>query len=283
MKKYTAILLFLPILCLAQLPKTLFWEISGNGLKQTSFLYGTMHSVCVDNMNIVPSAKKAILNSQVLYVEIYIEKPIDQYKSMLTSLNPKGRNIETYFNKSEIKKLDRLIQKKLNLRLYNYQLLKPQAFNNLIYSIALPCKLTSYEEEILKIAKSGNLKIASLETFDAHAKVPIRKDLDYIADIKNFLSNPRKNTYTSSFLESKRQYDSKDIQKMYENFSLRMDDKSYHQMVIVDRNLAWIPIIEKSVKENKCFFAFGAAHLAGDVGIINLLKEKGYSVKPIFY
>jgi uncharacterized protein YbaP (TraB family) len=54
-------------------------------------------------------------------------------------------------------------------------------------------------------------------------------------------------------------------------------------MVIVDRNLAWIPIIEKSVKENKCFFAFGPAHLAGDVGIINLLKEKGYSVKPIFY
>jgi uncharacterized protein YbaP (TraB family) len=53
------------------------------------------------------------------------------------------------------------------------------------------------------------------------------------------------------------------------------------QELLVKRNIAWIPSIEKAARSKGTFFAFGAAHLAGKQGVLTLLREKGYTVKPI--
>ncbi len=43
----------------------------------------------------------------------------------------------------------------------------------------------------------------------------------------------------------------------------------------------WIPTIEKQISNSNCFIAVGAGHLGGEKGLISLLKEKNYIVKPI--
>ena len=48
-----------------------------------------------------------------------------------------------------------------------------------------------------------------------------------------------------------------------------------------DRNLDWIPKIENMMKDKVVFVAVGAAHLAGQEGVIELLIKKGYHVLPI--
>jgi uncharacterized protein YbaP (TraB family) len=35
------------------------------------------------------------------------------------------------------------------------------------------------------------------------------------------------------------------------------------------------------MKTESTFFAVGSAHLAGELGVINLLRKAGYSVKPV--
>jgi uncharacterized protein len=35
------------------------------------------------------------------------------------------------------------------------------------------------------------------------------------------------------------------------------------------------------MEKNSVFFAFGAGHLAGDTGVINLLRKQGYTVEPL--
>jgi uncharacterized protein YbaP (TraB family) len=39
--------------------------------------------------------------------------------------------------------------------------------------------------------------------------------------------------------------------------------------------------MEKNMKEGSCFFAVGAAHLGGDIGVISLLKKAGYKVRAV--
>ncbi|MEZ5495489.1 MAG: TraB/GumN family protein [Gammaproteobacteria bacterium] len=39
--------------------------------------------------------------------------------------------------------------------------------------------------------------------------------------------------------------------------------------------------IPEIAKQQVTLFAFGAGHLGGDVGVINLLREKGYTVEPV--
>ncbi len=48
-----------------------------------------------------------------------------------------------------------------------------------------------------------------------------------------------------------------------------------------NRNKNWIPIIIKTAKEMPTFFGVGAAHLAGDEGVIKLLRKAGYKVVAV--
>jgi uncharacterized protein YbaP (TraB family) len=53
-----------------------------------------------------------------------------------------------------------------------------------------------------------------------------------------------------------------------------------HKAILEDRNRNWIPQIEGFLKEDKNVLVIvGAAHLAGDYGLLNLLTEKGYELE----
>jgi hypothetical protein len=37
------------------------------------------------------------------------------------------------------------------------------------------------------------------------------------------------------------------------------------------------------MSSKQLFIAVGAGHLAGEMGVINLLKQAGYQVEPVYY
>ncbi|MDA9208000.1 TraB/GumN family protein [Octadecabacter sp.] len=51
------------------------------------------------------------------------------------------------------------------------------------------------------------------------------------------------------------------------------------EQLLTDRNHKWIPIIQDAVtRHNDVFIAFGAAHLIGKDGVLNLLQQNGWTV-----
>ena len=59
-----------------------------------------------------------------------------------------------------------------------------------------------------------------------------------------------------------------------------MDANAQHWMLEV-RNANWLKAMPQLMEKESVFFAVGSAHLEGEKGLINLLKQKGYSVKPM--
>ena len=55
----------------------------------------------------------------------------------------------------------------------------------------------------------------------------------------------------------------------------------YDALMLQNRNQNWIPVMATEMKKAPTFFAVGAAHLGGINGVINLLRKRGYLVKPI--
>jgi len=53
--------------------------------------------------------------------------------------------------------------------------------------------------------------------------------------------------------------------------------------LIIDRNDIMTAGIDTLIKNQSCFIAVGAGHLAGDAGIINLLRRKGYLLRKVGY
>jgi uncharacterized protein len=47
------------------------------------------------------------------------------------------------------------------------------------------------------------------------------------------------------------------------------------------RNRAWIPVLTKAAAEGPVFTAFGALHLSGEEGVLNLLKAEGFTLEEL--
>jgi len=62
------------------------------------------------------------------------------------------------------------------------------------------------------------------------------------------------------------------------------DEKEFDRMLkelLLDRNASWIPAIEKIIAKGNGFVAVGAAHLIGKGSVVELLRQKGYTVTRV--
>lgn len=53
------------------------------------------------------------------------------------------------------------------------------------------------------------------------------------------------------------------------------------EVMIAARNRAWVPVIEAAAAEGPVLAAFGALHLSGEEGVLNLLTRAGFTVAPL--
>ena len=56
-----------------------------------------------------------------------------------------------------------------------------------------------------------------------------------------------------------------------------------HYYLLVERNRDWIPKIERMLRDEPVeMVLFGAAHLVGDYGVLDLLRNKGYQLEQLY-
>lgn len=76
-------------------------------------------------------------------------------------------------------------------------------------------------------------------------------------------------------------YLSGDLEGLYGFMKSNTMMEQFQTQLLDQRNEAWIPQLETLFKSGSTFVAVGAGHLAGEKGVLSLLKEKGYQVEVI--
>jgi len=76
-------------------------------------------------------------------------------------------------------------------------------------------------------------------------------------------------------------YGSGDLNRLYAYMSKNEMMQAFQAVILDNRNITWIPTLEDLFKEGSSFVAVGAGHLPGELGVISLLKQKGYTVEAI--
>ena len=55
-----------------------------------------------------------------------------------------------------------------------------------------------------------------------------------------------------------------------------------YKKIVIDRNRRWLPDLVKMLEQGeKALVVVGAAHLVGKNGVIELLKQRGYTVEQL--
>ena len=261
---------------------TLLWQVSGNGLKKPSFLFGTFHLLCKNDVHFSDQLRKAVKYCDEIYMEMDMDDPSMLLSSMLYMNMKGGKKLEDLYTPEEYKRLQSYFADTLHMPVMLLQSAKPYFLVALLYPKMMECNdPVGLETELVKMAKDDKKEIRGLETMQFQASV--FDSIPYEWQAKELLKN------IDSFSVYKNEFDTMlGFYKDQQLDSLRnMITKSefgsdqYQDLLLNDRNRNWVNQLKDIMKKQSVFVAVGAGHLVGDMGLINLLRKAGYKVEPL--
>jgi uncharacterized protein len=265
---------------IGQTENALLWRISGKGLPQSSYLYGTIHMICPEDLKLDDSLIRSVESSKRLFFEIDMDAPGMMLKTMKLSMLSSG-SLRDLMKAEEYEELSGFVKDSLGLPMLMLNRMKPIVLMSMLYSKALTCKTPgSYEEAISRLAKKFNMPTSGLETLEDQMsifdKIPDSTEIQMLMNmIRHF--NDHRAEFESMILA----YKSKDLSKLGSMISAAPDISGFEDLLLVNRNKKWIDVMQVEMKKSGCLFAVGAGHLPGPNGLIQLLSLAGYTVSPI--
>lgn len=264
-----------------KLDNALLWKISGNGIKKPSYLYGTIHASCdtIVGQNVINAIKK----TEQLYLEIDTDDPKMESQMMAGISMKNGVTMESLASAEDYKIVDDFLRENAAISAKTINTIKPSFVSIMFVQKILACKPKSVEETLAKISKSENQEIYGLETvaeqmrvFD---KISYQEQMDeLVRTAKNGIK-----TYEEDFNKLLQLYKEQKINDLldYTNELGETASSKFDDEMLVKRNTKWIPIISDVVRYKPTFFGVGAAHLAGENGVIVLLRKQGFTVEAV--
>lgn len=258
----------------------LLWRISGNGLKQPSYIFGTLHIICQADYVWTNAMDKALKSSGKVAMEMDMDDPTLQTQVSAGMTLSTGKTLKDFYSAQDYSKLDSYAIKN-NIPLQMLQGFKPFALMSLLYSKIIPCMVpSSYEGNITDVAHTQHKEIVGLESVsDQMAAIESMNEDSTAKSILDMFENL--DSFKTQYGQMLALYKRQALPELYKMILESPDYKDDLNTLLFDRNAKWIPEIEKLAKAQSTFIAVGAGHLWGDKGVIALLKKRGYTVLPV--
>ncbi len=265
----------------AQDTKSLLWKISGNGLEKPSYLFGTIHLMCPDDIKITDAMQEGLQVTEQLVLELDMDEPGMMQEMMAASMMQDGTNLQSLLSENDYQLVEQYLKDSVGIPIQAVGTMKPILLSTVVMLPLLGCQPGSYEMKLVEAAKQNEMEIYGLENvgdqiaeFDA---IPLDEQSDYL--VKTIREYDQSVDEIESLLKN---YEQQDIQNLYKLIHESMADmEGAEKALLEDRNKKWLPMMEEMAKEKPSFFAVGAGHLGGPQGVINLLKASGYKVEAV--
>jgi uncharacterized protein len=261
--------------------KSLLWEITGPTLQKPSYLFGTIHLICKGDMLWPLAMDTALSQSDKICLEMDMDDPKVLQATAIGFIDASGKKLSQYFTATEMKQLKRFIKDSVGMDLSQLMQLKPMALQSLLLMKVPDCEVSSsYEERLLSIATRTGQEVLGLEQPEEQINLLDNLPIDSIVkgvmdDVQHFTKNK------SEFRNLIQTYRSQDLEELYAMIvasgTLGVGEAAF----LDNRNKTWLPRMEKMMNISSVFFAVGAGHLAGENGVIKLLRGRGYRLRAL--
>jgi uncharacterized protein YbaP (TraB family) len=261
---------------------SLLFEVSGNGLTNQSYIFGTFHIMCKDQFSISPTLESKIVATNQFYGELDMDDPTLQ-ATLMQKIMMKDKTIESMMDSSNFKTFDEAFKKITGIPASQLNHYKPFFHLSLITIKTIPCfNFVQPETELMQIAKKNGKEILGLETVEEQMNAIDAQPLDsQIVSLQKMVLNF--DSTKNMMNEMIEVYKKNDAELLYNYVQKQGTDGMNEEALLVNRNKNWIPKLKKIMQEKSSFIAVGGAHLGGKTGVLALLRAEGYTVKPVMY
>jgi len=257
------------------------WQISGNGMDKPSYLYGTMHVSRKVSFHLSDSFFLGLKNSDIIALESDPSTWMDHFfkrsrRAVLSSWGGRSGGdgfYESAFSMSYPTKLNLKWLFRNENRFTNGMLYRSSDYSE------------DYEEDtyldlfIYQAGKKLGKGIASLENNDTVRYLEKLANKPTKEDIKNRKKYKRRYGLFTAIEDA---YRDGDLDLLDSLNQLGNPTSMYHHYFIDERNRRMVIKMDSIMMSGETVFGgVGAAHLPGDVGMIKLFREMGYTVRSV--
>ena len=265
---------------------TLLWRVSGNGLTKPSYLFGTMHMICANDIGISDSLQYAIKNSDKVYLELDMDDMMGMMLSAMSKMTMRGdTTLSDLLSKEEYEKVKTFFENKSGglMPFSMMEKFKPLLIGSMVMEQLQQCEnMIIMEQLVMTEANKHDKEIEGLETIEFQLgifdKIPYKLQAQQLLKMIEDSGKEGEDTEMKMLTEAYRQ---QQLNKMDELTRNEKSIEGFTDILLYDRNADWAKKLEELMKNNALVIAVGAGHLPGEKGVINLLRKAGYKVEPV--
>jgi uncharacterized protein YbaP (TraB family) len=268
--------------------KSLFWKISGNGLSKPSYLLGTIHIADDEVTKLANGSLDEMATCEVMAGELSmdIEDPAILMKMMSALFMPQDTTLKMLLSEEEYDFIKPIIVQKNPMIGMMVDKIRPIFTATILAeeehkTNKKPTQAKALDIYLQEIAKEKRIKVVGLETIEeqilAFNAISLKEQARMLYE---GLKNPESSENSQGMDTLVNLYLSQDLDRLYKVTKEQMS-KGANYKLLVERNKNMVDRMEVIMKKQALFTAVGAAHLPSDVGIIALLRKKGYKVEAV--
>ena len=256
----------------------LLWRLKPPKEGPDSYLFGTMHVRDLRAFNWLEQAKHCLDKCEVFATEFdFSESDPTQLAAVLQG--GEQEPLDELLKPGAWKNLQRLCKKRLGIPAEHMRFTHPMAVS-MALSNSLLADETNYslDETLWNYAREQGKQTTGVETFEEQleilGEIPYRQHLKSLTWLlKNYKRQKKR------LRKMMQWYNAGELQKLYR--SARKDAKGMRKVLLFDRNHLMADRVVEIAGKQSLFCAVGAGHLAGEKGMLRLLKKAGFKVRPV--
>jgi uncharacterized protein YbaP (TraB family) len=265
---------------------SVFWQVSGKDLSEPSYLFGTFHLMGARYVDSLTQVMEKFRESKTLVGELLLDSTMT-VKMMVAArlhettldklLEPKDYEKTAAWLK-ELSGYDLKIFNGMNpmtVQIFLMTMLQQKYFP---FSGSADVPMDMYLQQR---GKQEGKKLVGLESFEVQVNAlfnqfSIQRQAQMLIEFVN-----EKEKAKDELILMNKSYRNGDLFSLEELMATQTYSEQEAKVMLDDRNKDWMGKLPSLMKEQQTFIAVGALHLSGKSGLIQLLREAGYTVTPL--
>ncbi len=257
---------------------SLLWRITPAKSKRSSYLFGTMHVRDLRAFGWLETARHYLATCEVFATEFDFSETDEAALALALKL-PDNKTLDQFLKPGVWKNLDFYCRKELGIPAEAMRRQHPMTVTTALTAAFMADESAhSLDETLWHDAQALGKVTTGVETFadqlNTLNNIPFQQQIKALTWLlKNHKSQKRRLKKMMGW------YASGNIVQLYK--AAKKDARGMRRILLYDRNVMMTKRFEEIARERPLFCAVGAGHLAGQKGMLRMLKKAGFKVKAV--
>ena len=293
MKRLTLVLALVLVAFMTQ--AQLLWKVTGNGLGRPSYIFGTHHMAPSTLIDQVKGMSEAIAGCDIVVGEVEkdsLMSPEVQARMAQAMIAPPDSTLNKVLSPDEYSIVEKVFNKyfsNMGVKLSQMNSLKPSAISTQMQAMQAIKYFPNFDTNSLidvmvqNRANEAGRPSVGLESVDEQIDLLFNGSLAEQA--KGLVEACRQDEFfqvqSAALADAYMAQDLDKLLAVMTDATIGGDSEEQMDALIYNRNRSWVEKLITIMPERACLVCVGAGHLPGEQGLLQLLRDAGYTVEPM--